>query len=96
MNRSLFCYVVNNNDNKCRNLFIYENGDILYFMNYSKKSDKGDLYIYSGEESTRIDYDVSRIYTTTDEFRFNFVYSYVQLMEDIEIDWDDIEISFDD
>ena len=52
-----------------------ENGNVLYFQNYSEKSEKGDLYIHTADGDVRIDYDVQEIYKTTDRYRYNFVFA---------------------
>ena len=66
---------------------VLENGDVLYLINYSKKNNKGDLYIYTDEKSTRIDYDVSKVFITTNIYKYNFILSYATLWDDLEIDW---------
>ena len=63
------------------------NGDILYYRNYSVKASKGDLYVNRNGEEIKIDFDVRRIFETTDESEFRCVLNLEDLIDFGEPEW---------
>lgn len=63
------------------------NGDILYYRNYSVKANKSDLYVNRNGEEIKIDFDVRRIFETTDESEFRCVLNLKDLIDLGELEW---------